>query len=119
VTEARRALGEAGEEAAAAYLSREGWRILARRWIGAGREIDLVAERDGVLALVEVKTRRPGGIAPPSVAVDWRKRRQLAAAGAVAADRWRAARTLRFDVIGITWEGGELELEHLEDAFRP
>ncbi|HEY7471318.1 MAG TPA: YraN family protein [Gemmatimonadota bacterium] len=119
MTEARRALGEAGEEAAAAFLTREGWRILARRWKGAGREIDLVAERDGVLALVEVKTRRSGDFAPPSVAVDWRKQRQLAAAGAVAADRWRHARTLRFDVIGITWEGEDPELEHLEDAFRP
>lgn len=117
MTEARRALGEAGEEVAAGYLAAEGWRILARRWRAAGREIDLVAERDGILALVEVKTRRPGGLAPPPAAVDWRKRRQLAAAGAVAAARWSG--DLRFDVIGVTWGAGGPALDHLEDAFRP
>lgn len=119
MTRARQELGKAGEELAAEHLSGEGWRILARGWRAAGREIDLVAERDDVLALVEVKTRRPGGIAPPSAAVDWRKRRQLAAAGAVAAERWRAAREFRFDVICVTWAPGGPVIEHLEDAFRP
>lgn len=119
MTEARRELGEAGEEVAAGYLVAEGWRILARRWRAAGREIDLVAERDGVVVLVEVKTRRSGGLGPPTAAVDWRKRRQLVAAGSVAAARWGAARELRFDVIGITWGASGPAVDHLEDAFRP
>lgn len=119
MTIARRDLGVAGEEAAARHLEARGWRILARRWRAVGREIDLVAERAGTLALVEVKTRRPGGLAHAVTAVDWRKRRQLAAAGAVAAERWHAARALRFDVIGVTWGPGGPAIEHLEDAFRP
>jgi putative endonuclease len=119
VTEARRALGRAGEEAAADHLAARGWRVLARGWRAAGREIDLVVERDGVVALVEVKTRREGSLAPPAAAVDWRKRRQLSAAGAVAAARWRQARELRFDVIGITWGAAGPAIEHFEDAFRP
>jgi putative endonuclease len=119
VTEARRQLGRAGEEAAAEHLVAHGWRVLARGWRAAGREIDLVAEREGVIALVEVKTRREGSLAPPAAAVDWRKRRQLAAAGAVAAQRWRDARALRFDVIGVIWGAGGPAIEHLEDAFRP
>lgn len=119
MTEARLELGEAGEEEAARHLVEEGWRILARRWRAAGREIDLVAERDGIVALIEVKTRRAGGLAPPSAAVDWRKRRQLAAAGAAAATRWAAARALRFDVMAVTWGPAGPEVDHLEDAFRP
>lgn len=119
MTEARLELGEAGEELAARHLVEGGWRILARRWRAAGREIDLVGERDGIVALIEVKTRRAGGIAPPSAAVDWRKRRQLAAAGAAAASRWAAARALRFDVIAVTWGPAGPEVDHLEDAFRP
>ena len=119
MTVARRDLGLAGEEAAARHLEAAGWRILARRWRAAGREIDLVAERGGILALVEVKTRRPGGLAPAVAAVDWRKRRQLAAAGAVAAARWSRAGALRFDVIGVTWEPRGPAIDHLEDAFRP
>lgn len=119
MTEERLALGRAGEEAAAGHLCARGWRVLARGWRAAGREIDLVVEREGVVALVEVKTRRAGGLAPPAAAVDWRKRRQLAAAGAVAAARWHEARELRFDVIGVTWGPDGPAIEHFEDAFRP
>ena len=119
MTGARLELGVAGEELAARHLVEGGWRILARRWRAAGREIDLVAEREGLVALIELKTRRAGGLAPPSAAVDWRKRRQLAAAGAAAASRWAAARELRFDVIAVTWGPAGPEVDHLEDAFRP
>jgi putative endonuclease len=119
VTVGRQDLGRAGEEAAARHLEAAGWRILARRWRGAGREIDLVAERAGTVALVEVKTRRRGALASGATAVDWRKRRQLAGAGAVAAERWRGARELRFDVIEVTWDSGGPTIDHLEDAFRP
>ena len=119
MTRATLALGERGEELAAEHLAALGWRILARRWRAAGREIDLVVERAGIVALVEVKTRRAGGLAPPWSAVDWRKRRQLAAAGTVAADRWPSARELRFDVVSVTLGPGGAQIEHLEDAFRP
>lgn len=119
MTEERLELGRAGEEAAARHLVARGWRVLARGWRAAGREIDLVVEREGIVALVEVKTRRAGGLAPPASAVDWRKRRQLAAAGAVAAARWSGARELRFDVVAVTWGAGGPAIEHFEDAFRP
>lgn len=120
MTRARQALGLDGEEAAARHLEAGGWRVVARRFRAAGYEIDLVAERDGVLAFVEVKTRRPGALAPPATAVDHRKRRRLAAAARVAALRWgRLARTLRFDVVAVTWMPGGPEIEHLEGAFRP
>jgi putative endonuclease len=117
VTRARQALGEAGESAAAAWLEERGWRVLARRWKAARREIDIVAERDGLVAFVEVKTRAEGWLAPPAAGVDARKRRQIAAAAAVGATRW-PARAFRFDVIGVTWTREGPRVEHLEDAFR-
>ncbi|MFN2382750.1 MAG: YraN family protein [Gemmatimonadota bacterium] len=120
MTQARLALGSAGEALAAEHLEAAGYRILVRRWHAAGREIDLVAERDGVIALVEVKTRGPGALASPLLAVDWRKQRQLAAAGAVAAARWKGPdRVFRFDVVSITWGPAGVVIDHLEDAFRP
>ena len=119
MTRARQALGLGGEEAAAEHLEAGGWRILARRFRAAGYEIDLVAERSGVLAFVEVKTRRPGSLAPPVTAVDWRKRRRLAAAARSAALRWgREARVIRFDVVAVTWTDGGASIEHFENAFR-
>lgn len=119
MTRARQALGAAGEALAADYLEAAGYRILARRWRAAGREIDLVAERDGVVALVEVKTRGRGALASPLAAVDWRKQRQIAAAAAVAAARWQAGtRAFRFDVVSVAWGPAGPAVDHLEDAFR-
>ena len=119
MTHARQALGRDGEEAAARHLEALGWRIVDRRFRAAGYEIDLVAERGGVLAFVEVKTRRAGALAPPVAAVDWRKQRRIAAAAHVAVARWgRTARAFRFDVAAVTWEAAGPVVEHLEDAFR-
>lgn len=111
------ARGRAGEDLAAEWLQARGWRILARRWRAARREIDLVAERDGTVAFVEVKTRSPNALAPPAAAVDARKRRRIAAAAGAAIARW-PARAFRFDVICVTWGRDGPQVEHLEDAFR-
>lgn len=118
MTRARLATGEEGERLAAERLEADGYRILARRWKGAGREIDLVAERDGVVAFVEVKARR-GGWGRPAMAVDRRKREQIAAAARLGAVEWAdRARAFRFDVVEVTWEDGEPRVVHMVDAFR-
>lgn len=78
-----------------------------------------MVERDGVVAFVEVKTRRPNALAPAATAVNWRKRRQIGAAAAVAAERWGDRATgFRFDVVTIQWGPHGPVLDHLEDAFR-
>lgn len=115
----RQELGESGEAVAASHLEKHGYRIVARRWSGAGREIDLIAEKDGVVAFVEVKTRSEGALAPPEAAVDWRKQRQIAAAARVAIRSWpKPATGYRFDVVSVTWRPSGPRVEHFEDAFR-
>ena len=116
MTRERQRLGEEGESLAARFLEAHGYRIVARRWRGAGREIDLIAEKSGVLAFIEVKTRR-SPLAPPAAAVDWRKRRQLAAAALAASERWRD-RAFRFDVVSVELEADGPRIEHIVDAFR-
>lgn len=70
------ALGVAAEQAVADALTDDGWRVLARNWMGAGAELDLVVAREGRLRFVEVKARAPGD--PVGLdAVDGRKRRRL------------------------------------------
>lgn len=109
-------LGEDGERLAAEFLERRGYRIVARRWRAAGREIDLVVEKEEVVAFVEVKTRR-SPLAPPATAVNWRKRRQIAAAALAASERWRD-RAFRFDVVSVELRPGGPRIEHFADAFR-
>ena len=95
-------LGRRGEELAAAYLQRAGYRIVAANFslpVGRNRvgalinvEIDLVAYEGETLCFIEVKSRASAWFAPPEANVDRRKQRQIA----------RAARAYRrmFDLGG-------------------
>jgi putative endonuclease len=71
-------LGRTGELLARAHLVARGYRVVASSW-RAGRlgEIDLIVRRGGVLAFVEVKTRRGDRFGQPEEAVDQRKQRKL------------------------------------------
>ena len=75
--------GRAAEAAAADALSRAGYRVLARNCRTPYGEIDIVAERSGTLAFVEVKARRAGGLAgAPEDALTRPKIRRVARAAA-------------------------------------
>lgn len=58
----RRQLGQRGEQAAANYLQKSGWRLLAYNYRIGHKEIDLIAYKDKRITLFEVKTRRDGDI---------------------------------------------------------
>ncbi|MBX6746001.1 MAG: YraN family protein, partial [Acetobacteraceae bacterium] len=51
------AAGRGAEDIAAAALVAEGWAVLARRVRTPAGEIDMIAERDGLLTFIEVKAR--------------------------------------------------------------
>ncbi len=119
MTNARQALGRAGETIAAEFLEQNGYRILARRWRAAGREIDIVAQHRETVVFVEVKTRRERTAFDPMLAVDWRKQRQIVRAARIAAARWKeAGRSFRFDIVGVTLGPEGPRIDHLTDAFR-
>ena len=107
--------GLAAEARAAAALIADGWRILARRLRTAAGEIDIVAEKAGLLAVVEVKSRADLASAAASLGARQRAR-LLAAASVVLAEHpeWGAA-GLRFDVIIVDRAG---RIRRIADAFR-
>lgn len=127
VTERRKALGQRGEDIAAAHLERAGWRIVARNYRVREGEIDVIAARAGVLAFCEVKTlvrRAEGGRGPAnpieSVRYDKQARvRRMARRWLAAQDGGLGVSDVRLDVIGVVLSpaGELLELEHLEGAF--
>lgn len=112
-------LGRAGEDRAAQHLSEHGYQILARNWRCSQGEIDIVAERAGVICIVEVKTRTSLNFGHPFDAVDERKRERLWRLGyAWCRDHAELARNriLRVDVVGIIGPDPLLgALEHLVD----
>ncbi|HEX6049018.1 MAG TPA: YraN family protein, partial [Gemmatimonadaceae bacterium] len=83
----RQDFGEMGERVAERWLRKRGWRVLQRRFRSGHRDIDLVAERDGTVAFVEVKARRGTEFGDPVEAVHWRKQRELSRSAAVCIDR--------------------------------
>lgn len=117
VTPARR--GRSGEEIAARYLMSRGWRVLHRNWRFHHKEVDLVVEKDGTVAFVEVKTRAEDGWGHPLDAITVGKRRELL----IAARGWIAEHGLRytafrFDAVMVVVGRSGLTLEHVEDAWR-
>ncbi len=113
----KRRLGTSQEEAAAEYLRREGFTILAHSYRCRAGEIDLIArDRDGTLVFAEVKYRRDRAVYDPLEAVDIKKQRRISRAALwyYRDRRLSPDQPCRFDVIGI---GGDGEILHVRDAF--
>jgi putative endonuclease len=115
----RRSLALTGERLAAEHLARAGYRIVARNVRAGGVEIDVVAERAGLVVFVEVKTRRTRGFGAPEEAVDPAKcARLVRGAHAWLRAHSRAGTGARFDVIAVEPDaGGVLRVRHLPGAF--
>jgi putative endonuclease len=118
-TRSTRALGAEGEERAARFLAARGYRILARNARADGVELDLVVARRGLVAFVEVKTRRSHSHGAPEEAVDARKQARLVrGARAWLGQARRRPQHVRFDVVVCEpGAGGAWRLRHLEAAF--
>lgn len=122
MSEARQELGALGEKVAARWYVQRGWRVLSRRFRSGHRDLDLVVEKGGTVAFVEVKARRNALFGDPVEAVGWRKRRELARSAQAWMDRVGrtqapAAREYRFDVVGVLAAGGRVRIRHVENAF--
>lgn len=115
---ARQEFGELGERIAERWLRRRGWRVLQRRFRNGHRDIDLVVEREGTVAFVEVKARQGREFGDPVEAVNWRKQRELARSASVWIDRHgRPCESYRFDVVGVLVEGERVRIRHVPNAF--
>lgn len=114
----RRIIGRRGEDRAAQYLRRRGYRILARNWRCRLGEIDLIALDGDTLVFVEVKTRRGDVFGAPELAVTPRKQRQLTkAALSFIMSRKLGHLSGRFDVVAIRHTAQGEEITYLPGAF--
>lgn len=109
--------GRRGEQLAASYLERCGYRLIERNYRIAQGEIDLIAEDGEVLCFVEVRSRRDAEHGHPLETVGTRKQaRLIRAARHYLASRALGDRTVRFDVVSIVHEPA-LELRLVQGAF--
>lgn len=115
-------LGSRGERRAATFLAKNGMQILARRVANQFGEIDLVTLEGDTVVFVEVRTRQSWDTGHPAESVTPVKQRRLTrAALAFLKQNGLLEHRSRFDVVAVTWPGGEQspQIDHYKNAFEP
>jgi putative endonuclease len=112
-------LGKEGEEIAADYLSKKGYQIVARNYTFAKSEIDIVTKKDGLLIIVEVKTRNSDFMAGPHQTITKAKQKAIIKAANFYIHQHNLDIETRFDVVSIILNSKQKLIEHIEDAFYP
>lgn len=112
-------LGRAGELQAQAYLIAQGYNIKHTNFKIGRIEIDIVAEKDGWLVIIEVRTRSTDTYIAPEETIDLKKIKTLvsAASGYIKLHRWPGE--TRFDIISVMPDGDSFKIDHIVDAFLP
>lgn len=109
--------GKEGEQLAVDYLKKKGYTIIYKNYRYLKAEIDIVARKDDVLAIVEVRSRSSNFIENIAETVTPKKIKLLV----MAADHYVSENDIdvdvRFDIITILKNRSKFELEHLESAF--
>lgn len=113
-------IGDFGECAAEEYLESIDYDILERNFRLKFGEVDIIAEKDGCIVFVEVKTRKNNRFGEPGQYVDYKKQRNIKRAASVYTNI--ETTEMRFDVIEVFYEsrGNNLyvkRLNHIENAF--
>ncbi len=112
-------IGRKAEGVAAAYLRARGYRIWKSNWRWGKRELDLVTLYRNELVIVEVKARVDNRVNLPWEVVDQKKQRNIVLATAAFIRLYDCHHPTRFDVIGVSYHGTGMEIEHIENAFYP
>ena len=112
-------LGKDGEAAALDYLKEKGYSILHTNWRKGSYELDIVAQTDDELVIVEVKTRSAGSITNPEDAITNQKIRNIISATDFYIKYFDIDLPARFDIISIIGNHPNFEIDHIEDAFYP
>ena len=117
----RRWRGQHGEQLAAEFLQRQGYRIQQQNYRCREGEIDIIAWDGPTLVFIEVKTKGQSMFGAPQAMVDRHKQRKLVHVAMVYVHQHRLQQVdVRFDVVAITLlPGVPPEVTHVPAAFTP
>jgi putative endonuclease len=118
----KKIIGSLGEDAAAKWYEENGYLIVERNWrCGKIGEIDIIAEKDGVVVFSEVKYRKDRNFAAPSLAVNIKKQNKIRVLAGLYLERITrfSDKFIRFDVAEVFPKdsGKGLCVNIIEDAF--
>ena len=111
-------IGLKGEQIAAEFLQKKGYLILYRNWRSGKKEVDIIAHKDDMLVIAEIKTRSRVQVGFPEDSVNTKKRNYLRAAAEMFINEYPQYRNIRFDIISVVMDRGNIkEIVHFEEAF--
>jgi putative endonuclease len=110
-------LGKDGELIAFMVLQRDGFTILETNWRFQKAELDIIAQKDGFLIFIEVKTRSSKKYGTLSDAIDKKKISLYKGAVEGYLEQYPSELEVRFDVVNIIIGKDETEIEHIPNAF--
>ena len=110
--------GKKAEDLAVDYLKKNGYKILLRNFRFQKAEIDIIAEKDNLIIITEVKARSTDVFMLPQEAVTKAKIKLIVSAANHYLEEFNRKQEVRFDIISVLPdEKGNLVIEHIPDAF--
>lgn len=111
-------LGKKAEDLAAEYLVKNGYKILVRNFRFQKSEIDIIAEKENLIVVIEVKARSTDFFILPQEAVTKGKIKSIVLAANHFMEEFNKNQEVRFDIISVLPDtNGNLVIEHIKDAF--
>ncbi len=110
-------LGKWGEDFACNYLVQNGFSLIERNVRFKKYEVDIIAEKEEELIIVEVKARNTAEIGEPWRAVTKSKQRQIITVADYYVQKNQIDKNVRFDIISIVHNSYRTNLEHIPGAF--
>ena len=109
--------GKLGEQKAVDFLTKNGYEIKYKNYRYLKAEIDIIAQKEDILAIVEVKSRSSEFLENIAETVNQKKIKLLVSAANYYVTENNLDVNVRFDIITILKKGKQFQLEHLKDAF--
>ena len=110
-------VGKEGEKLARHFLERRGYEIIIMNWRHHHLEIDIVAQKNNILHIVEVKTQRATTAGFPEESVDYGKFINLQRAAEAFMNQFPHWSLLQFDIVSITLGKSEPAILFIEDIY--
>ena len=110
--------GMQAQQQAESHLTDKGYRILERNYRIRTGEVDIIAQQGSYVIFIEVKFRRGTEYGLPRESVGVTKQQRIVrTAMHYISTRNIDDRDFRFDVIEVIAQGGNVQVNHIENAF--
>ncbi|WP_248875382.1 YraN family protein [Epilithonimonas zeae] len=111
--------GKIAEDLAVDFLIKNQYKILARNFRYLKAEVDIIAEKENQIVIVEVKARNTDAFLEPQEAVNKKKIKLLISASNYFIEENNIDKEVRFDIISVLPNKQKtLEIHHIIDAFQ-